>query len=80
MESFMLVMMCKQCERTFVSPNEAIVHTCSESSGTQPTDVQQLKTEIAALANEHFFTNESGTSCSGKYSVIAKKLRQLSAV
>ena len=42
--------------------------------------LQQLKAEIAALVNEHFFTNENGTSCSGKYGVIAEKLRQLSAV
>lgn len=47
--------------------------------GAPATDRQQLKAEIAALVNEHFFTNESGTSCSGKYGIIAEKLRQLSA-
>ena len=42
--------------------------------------LQQLKAKIVALVNEHFFTSENGTSCSGKYGVIAEKLRQLSAV
>jgi len=51
-----------------------------EAKEASLNNVQQLKAEIAALVNEHFFTNENGTSCSGKYGVIAEKLRQLSAV
>lgn len=56
---------------------KAALESCQQS-GEAP--VQQLKAEIAALVNEHFFTNENGTSCSGKYGVIAEKMRQLSAV
>jgi len=54
---------------------------CAQKKAEESANsLQQLKAEIAALVNEHFFTNENGTSCSGKYGVIAEKLRQLSAV
>ena len=65
--------------RAFVECPECI-ERASEPVELAATDSQQLKAEIAALVNEHFFTNENGTSCSGKYGVIAEKLRQLSAV
>ena len=56
--------------------------TCATGNtvGTQPTDVQQLKAEIAALANELDYFNFHRISKFGAVDEIVAKMRQLSAV
>lgn len=51
----------------------------TENCGTQPTDVQQLKAEIAAIMHE-LEDDISGRGTNVKYQYLIERLRQLSAV
>jgi len=64
------------CARCFHSSSG---RTAENTVGTQPTDVQQLKAEIAALVQEHFLVSDCGVSY-GHIGVFITKLRQLTAV
>jgi hypothetical protein len=65
------------CARCFHSSRG---RTAENTVGTQPTDVQQLKAEIAALADVVANDKSNGGGCVVNLVWLLKELRQLSSV
>jgi hypothetical protein len=55
----------------------AFIKDAAQSAEVRPNAAQQLKAEIAALADEH---SSNAKNCGGNYFNLVHKLRQLSAV
>ena len=72
------VVSCSVCEETLGVGTIVCGRCAAKKYGTQPTDVQQLKAEIAAISAELLLVYKTG---SDEYVVsVINKLRQLSAV
>ena len=69
-----------RCMCNSIPTYEVCEECATKKSCTQPTDVQQLKAEIAALAMELQDFNDRRISAFGRVTEIVAKMRQLSAV
>jgi hypothetical protein len=75
-------MKCAECGQSFENEIGAVIQNhepCATKHSTQPTALQQLKAEIAAL-EKHIGSTSFALGCKTKISYIRQRLRQLSAV
>jgi hypothetical protein len=61
----------------WIAATKAVEEKFTEKLTSQPEHLQLLKAEIAALINEH---SPHAKICGGNYSILVRKLRQLSSV